>query len=541
MYKRFFGLKENPFNVTPDPRYLYSTPHTEEALACLTYCVQSRKGFVLLTGDVGTGKTTLLNKLLEWLRQEQIASAFVFNPRLNPFQFLDYALSDFGVNCGSRLKSVILADLNNWLLERHKAGTTAVLVVDEAQDASPELLEEIRLLTNLKTPSGKLLQIVLSGQQELEMKLRLPEFRQLRQRITLRAKTHPLTLEETHEYVATRLRIAGSDGRQIFAPDAIDSVHHYSEGIPRVINILCEDSLVGAFVGHQPVIPKKIVEQMARELELDIYPPTAPPPSEQRLDDIIKPLVRSDGGRPAPARAPSSRTIVSQPILREPPPRPAGPHGAVTCSEPGNCGDRGPAARHQGPCGMGGHQAHGRPGLGRGGRRACTRYTRFHHPTPAEAYCCGEGHSGRRNLANTARQRFRTETDATRPRGRASSTRAQSRSQNSSLPDEQDPCTFSDPSIVAGTPDGARSWPRQRLTHLEAHGSVRTSRARISARSSNSDSVPPSPGRTAHGPDRARSQCCESRVSTPRRGSHSPPTRAAARDPGADYASRTSG
>ena len=135
MYKQFFGLKDNPFNVTPDPRFLYLTPHTEEALACLRHCIEARKGFVMLSGDVGTGKTTLLNKLLEWLRQEQIASAFVFNPRLNPFQFLDYALSDFGISCASRLKSTILAELNQWLLERHQAGSTAVLIVDEAQDA----------------------------------------------------------------------------------------------------------------------------------------------------------------------------------------------------------------------------------------------------------------------------------------------------------------------------------------------------------------------------------------------------------------------
>ncbi|MBI4164331.1 MAG: PEGA domain-containing protein [Acidobacteria bacterium] len=298
MYKKFFGLKENPFNVTPDPRFLYSTPHTEEALACLTYGVQARKGFVMLTGDVGTGKTTLLNKLLEWLRQEQIASAFVFNPRLNPFQFLDYAMSDFGINCESRLKSVILADLNNWLLARHQAGTTGVLIVDEAQDASPELLEEIRLLTNLETPSGKLLQIVLAGQQELEMKLRLPEFRQLRQRISLRAKTHPLTAAETREYIATRLRIGGSDGRLIFSQEAIESVHKYSEGIPRIINILCEDSLIGAFAEHQTVVPKQIVEGVARELELDLYPATAPPPPELTIDDMVQAGVYTDRSKP---------------------------------------------------------------------------------------------------------------------------------------------------------------------------------------------------------------------------------------------------
>ena len=282
MYKKFFGLKDNPFNVTPDPRYLYSTPHTEEALACLQYCVQGRKGFVMLTGDVGTGKTTLLNKLLEWLHQEDIASAFVFNPRLNPFQFLDYTLSDFGVNCASRLKSAILTELNQWLLDRFKAGSTAVLIVDEAQDASPELLEEIRLLANLETPSGKLLQIVLSGQQEFEMKLRLPEFRQLRQRISLRCKTFPLSLEETRQYVVTRLQVAGSDGRQIFSPTAVEALHTYSEGIPRVINILCEDSLINAFADHESVVPKEIVEAVAKELELDIYPPTAPPPLTQQ-------------------------------------------------------------------------------------------------------------------------------------------------------------------------------------------------------------------------------------------------------------------
>ena len=278
MYKKFFGLKENPFNVTPDPRYLYSTPHTQEALACLTYCVQARKGFVLLTGDVGTGKTTLLNKLLEWLRAEQVATAFVFNPRLNTLQFLDYMMSDFGINCETRLKSQVLTQLNQWLLERYRAGGTTVLIVDEAQNVSPEVLEEIRLLTNLETSTEKLLQIVLSGQQELELRLRQPEFRQLRQRITLRCKTYPLTLEETHQYIATRLRVAGSEGRQIFTPAAIEAAHHYSEGIPRVVNVICEDALINAFADQKPAVDRGIVEAVARELELDIYPPTAPPP-----------------------------------------------------------------------------------------------------------------------------------------------------------------------------------------------------------------------------------------------------------------------
>jgi type II secretory pathway predicted ATPase ExeA len=337
MYKQFFGLKDNPFNVTPDPRFLYLTPHTEEALACLRHCIEARKGFVMLSGDVGTGKTTLLNKLLEWLRQEQIASAFVFNPRLNPFQFLDYALSDFGVSCASRLKSTILAELNQWLLERYQAGSTAVLIVDEAQDASPELLEEIRLLTNLETPSGKLLQIVLSGQQELEMKLRLPEFRQLRQRISLRCKTYPLSIEETREYVAARLKIAGSDNRQIFTPAALDALHFYSEGIPRVINILCEDSLIDAFADHKPLVSKEIVDAMAHELELDIYPPTAPPSLEPQAPRAPRPLrVMPQSDAPDTLEAPVTPPVVPVPAGSpvSPTPQVSAPRGAPPAAFP---------------------------------------------------------------------------------------------------------------------------------------------------------------------------------------------------------------
>ena len=177
MYKEFFGLRANPFNVNPDPRYLFLTRHTEEALACLTYGIQSRKGFVLLTGEVGTGKTTLINKLLEWLRLQQVATAFVFNSRMNVPQFLDYMMADFGIPCDSKSKSQILQRLYNWLLDRYRAGETAVLIVDEAQNLSDEVLEEIRMLTNLETFTEKLLQIVLVGQPELEQKLKQPQLR----------------------------------------------------------------------------------------------------------------------------------------------------------------------------------------------------------------------------------------------------------------------------------------------------------------------------------------------------------------------------
>jgi len=268
MYKEFYGLRANPFNVNPDPRYLFLTRHTEEALACLTYGIQSRKGFVLLTGEVGTGKTTLINKLLEWLRLQQVATAFVFNSRLNVPQFLDYMMADFGIQCDSRAKSQILLRLYNWLLDRYRAGETAVLIVDEAQNLSEEVLEEIRMLTNLETFTEKLLQIVLVGQPELEQKLKQPQLRQLRQRLTLRAKTHALTLEETRAYVQQRLRIAGSNGQQIFEPEAVGAIHRYATGIPRVINLLCEHCLVSAFVDQQKIIGPAVVEGVARDFDL---------------------------------------------------------------------------------------------------------------------------------------------------------------------------------------------------------------------------------------------------------------------------------
>jgi general secretion pathway protein A len=293
MYKEFFGLRANPFNVNPDPRYLFLTRHTEEALACLTYGIQSRKGFVLLTGEVGTGKTTLINKLLEWLRLQQVATAFVFNSRMNVPQFLDYMMADFGIPCDSKSKSQILQRLYNWLLDRYRAGETAVLIVDEAQNLTDEVLEEIRMLTNLETFTEKLLQIVLVGQPELETKLKQPQLRQLRQRLTLRAKTHPLTIEETKAYVQQRLRIAGSDGRQIFDGEALSAVHKYSNGIPRVVNLLCEHCLVSAFVDQKATINEGIVDAVARDFDLSdnvasgamTVPATpSPAPGAERFD-----------------------------------------------------------------------------------------------------------------------------------------------------------------------------------------------------------------------------------------------------------------
>jgi type II secretory pathway predicted ATPase ExeA len=283
MYKKFFGLREDPFNVNPDPRYLVMTPHIQEALACLTYGIQSRRGFILLTGEVGTGKTTLLNKLLGWLRRQRVASSFVFNPRLDSSQFFDYMLADFGLDFDSRQKSQMLLRLNKWLLNRYLAGGTAVLIVDEAQNLSAEVLEEIRLLTNLETSTNKLLQIVLSGQPELESRLNRPELRQLRQRITLRCKTQPLTLEETQQYVVNRLRIAGTNGQSVFTPEAIEALHTCSEGIPRVINLLCEHALINGYAEHKRRIPVETIREIAHEYKLDVVAPPSSADTDENL------------------------------------------------------------------------------------------------------------------------------------------------------------------------------------------------------------------------------------------------------------------
>jgi general secretion pathway protein A len=273
MYKHFFGLRESPFNVNPDPRFLFLTPQTQEALDELTYGIQTRKGLVLLTGEVGTGKTTLLNRLLDWLREQQTPTAFIFNSHLEISHLFDFIMADFGVPFDARLKDNALMRLNQWLFERYRADETPVIIVDEAQGLPDQVLEEIRMLLNLETPGGKLLQIVLAGQPELEARLKRPELRQVKQRITLRCKTAALTLDQTHDYIQARLHIAGANGKPVFAPQAMDAVHFYSRGVPRVINLLCEHALINAYVDHVRPVPEPIVAEVAREFQFDDFKP----------------------------------------------------------------------------------------------------------------------------------------------------------------------------------------------------------------------------------------------------------------------------
>lgn len=293
MYKSFFKLHSSPFGTSPDPRFLYMMPHTREALACLEYGISARKGFTVLTGEVGTGKTTLLKRALASFSNRRISTAFVFNPRLEVLDFLEFVLADFGITSANRTKSGMLLQLNRWLIERFRMEETCVVVIDEAQNLSWELLEEIRLLTNLETSSEKLLQIILSGQPELEEKLRHPSVRQLRQRISLWCRTQPLTETQTHAYVGERLRLAGAT-RPIFTPEALDLIYRYSHGIPRVINLLCEHALIVAYVEQVQQVTAALVEGVAAELELETQP------------FLISPMAISGMGGRASATADSS-------------------------------------------------------------------------------------------------------------------------------------------------------------------------------------------------------------------------------------------
>ena len=269
MYQAFFGLREDPFRVNPDPRYLYLTPNTQEALTSLAYGIRCRYGIIVMTGEVGTGKTTLLHALLDGLRQVRASTAFLFNPRLSVEGLIASAMADFGIPNVSPVKHEALAQFNRWLLDRFHAGQMAVLVIDEAQHLSAEALEEIRLLTNLETATEKLLQIVLSGQPELEEKLRYTQLRQLRQRITIRCRTRTLKPEETQGYILKRLEIAGASDEPIFSQEALESVYAYSLGIPRVVNLLCQHGLIHAFADQTRPVTAAHVAEVAQEFELD--------------------------------------------------------------------------------------------------------------------------------------------------------------------------------------------------------------------------------------------------------------------------------
>lgn len=273
MYKNYFELTRNPFDLTPDPVCFVPTKRHDEALAALYYGVRQHRGFVVVTGEVGTGKTMLLRCLLGLLKESKdVAYAYLFNARLSPTEFLRYILADFGLQVSGKSKYELLIDLGQFLISRHSRKMTTVLIVDEAHHLSSEILEEVRLLSNLETTDDKLLQIVLAGQPELDEKLDSVGLRQLKQRIAVRTQLAPLDAEETKRYIAQRLRIAGSDSNHIplFPEQTVAEVYRHSRGLPRLINSICENALIAAYARRLPHVTPDIVEYVAKELRLNV-------------------------------------------------------------------------------------------------------------------------------------------------------------------------------------------------------------------------------------------------------------------------------
>jgi len=266
MYLTFYGLREKPFDATSDPRFLYLSPGHREALAQLVYGTSERKGFIVLTGKVGTGKTTLLHALRQRLNA-QTAISFVVNSGLSFDGILECIFDDLGITKVVESPAQRLIALNNFLTERERTGQNTVLVIDEAQNLDATTLEQIRLLSNFEAPNKKLLQIVLSGQPELREKLRLPQLQQLKQRIELRCQIAPLTRDQVRDYIRTRLRIAGACDLGIFTDGALDRITRYSGGVPRLISILCDHSLVFAYADQKRRVARRDVSQAIDYLE----------------------------------------------------------------------------------------------------------------------------------------------------------------------------------------------------------------------------------------------------------------------------------
>jgi general secretion pathway protein A len=266
MYKQFYGLKDIPFSLAPDPKYLFRTDSLMEVFATLQYGIESGKGIVVVTGEVGTGKTTILRSMLQSL-DRSILAAYIFNPLLSSKDFFDLLATEFRIP-PQQSKAAMLRRLGELLVTRHKRGLNTVLVIDEAHLLPPHLLEEIRLLSNFETTREKLLQIILCGQPELHTSLAQPEQRQLKQRISLKCSIKTLSQRETAEYIRWRLRVAKAQNENLFEPETVKMIHQLSGGIPRIINNICDNALLTGFSEESRTITPQIVRQVADDLDL---------------------------------------------------------------------------------------------------------------------------------------------------------------------------------------------------------------------------------------------------------------------------------
>lgn len=266
MYLEYFGLSEFPFSITPDPRFLYFSAHHREAYDHIMYGITERKGFIELTGEVGSGKTTLCRAVLADL-DETVDTALILNPTLTETQLVRAILNDFGLDVQGRDRLDHIEKLNEFLLERNRQGINVALLIDEAQDLSPQVIEQVRLLSNLETDQHKLIQILLCGQPELKRRLARPDLRQIRQRITVRYHLPPLTLQDTVMYIRHRLWVAGSDGDVEFDASGVRDVYRYSRGSPRLINAVCDNALLAGYVERTRMIDSRCVKRAIQQLE----------------------------------------------------------------------------------------------------------------------------------------------------------------------------------------------------------------------------------------------------------------------------------
>jgi len=312
-----FGLRENPFHGSPDPRFFFAGRSYEATLSEINAGIEGHRGLLVLTGEPGTGKTLLVRRFLEWLGGKKISTSYIFHSHLNSAGLFEFILKDFGIKTESPKKSESLAALHKWLQARQTEGDSPVVIIDEAQALSVRALSELCLLLNLETSGGKLLQIVLVGQTELDEKLRRPELRQLRQRIAVRCRLPLLSLEETEEYIAARLRCAGCTGDEgrLFPQQTLEALYAYAQGVPRVTNLLCEKALLATYAQQQSVVTPASMRRVAADFDFafDLHSTPMPAPEIRMQTSTVIPLV-------AP---PDVAQVVDAPLQMPLPPSPA--------------------------------------------------------------------------------------------------------------------------------------------------------------------------------------------------------------------------
>ena len=315
-FLNFLGLREDPFHVSPNPRFYYPTSAHDTALAELMFGIETRRGLLVLTGEAGTGKTSILNQVLDWLRYRGRSTAFIFHTRVEPIVLLRLVLTDFGLPCESKSKRDLIRTLHHWLLQRHAVNDVPVLILDEAQALPRQTLDDIRLILNAETSRGKLLQIILSGQPELEEKLRSPALRQLRQGIMVHSRLPVLLEEETAAYISRRLAVAGCSDTSVFPHEVVQSIYAISRGIPRVVNLLCEHALICACGEQRRVISPEMIQRIAKDFDLCSNPlATKRNETQPRHQYAAPPLLKAKQAEVAEAPPPSVDEKKAVPIL----------------------------------------------------------------------------------------------------------------------------------------------------------------------------------------------------------------------------------